>query len=47
MDDFAEAVFQRVGTASFEQLNQSMRVLVNASREEIEKRKYIEKRKGE
>ena len=47
MEDFAEAVFQRVGTASFEQLNQSMRVLVNASREEIEKRKYIEKRKGE
>jgi len=43
MEDFANAVFQRVGTASFEQLNQSMRALVNASREEIEKRKYIQK----
>lgn len=43
MEDFANAVFQRVGTASFEQLNQSMRILVNASREEIEKRKNIQK----
>ncbi len=44
MEDFANAVFQRVGVESFEQLNQSMRILVHASREEIENRKYIEKK---
>ena len=40
MTEFADAVFDRVGVESFEMLNQSMRILVNVSREEIEKRKY-------
>lgn len=48
MSDFADTVFERVGAESFEQLNQSMRILVNASREEIEKRKNTKKKtKGE
>jgi len=47
MSDFADTVFERVGAESFEQLNQSMRILLDASREEIKKRKYTEKnRKG-
>lgn len=42
MADFADAVFERAGAESFEQLNQSMRLLVQLSRDEIEKRKYIQ-----
>lgn len=40
MTGFADGVFERVGAASFDQLNQSMRLLVEASREEINKRNY-------
>lgn len=39
MSDFADAVFERVGAESFDQLNQSMRILVQSTREEIQMRK--------
>lgn len=39
MSDFADAVFEKVGAESFEQLNQSMRILVQSTREEIQLRK--------
>ena len=47
MTDFADAVFERVGAESFAQLNQSMRILVDASQAEIESLKYKKTQKGE
>ncbi len=43
MSDFADAVFEKVGAESFEQLNQSMRILVQSTREEIQMRKNSNK----
>lgn len=47
MTDFADAVFERVGAESFAQLNQSMRILVDASQAEIESLKNKKTQKGE
>lgn len=46
MDDFADGVFASMGEETIRQLNDALRKLVDAATEEIEKRKYREK-KGE
>lgn len=44
MTDYADSVFERVGTESFAKLNEHMRIFIDASIEEMKRRKYTEKK---